>query len=903
MQARNFCLQDVSLPKKSGPKGFASVPRRPMRLSPWVVATASFLWFIPCLVSISGAASFTAPGPDLCNAGVGPSFCWTVPPRAQVGLPGQTDGTLDPGEAFGSVEFPFLNLALQEPASGSVLIAIDEELSTLEVRVKAARTTAVGSGASLPTLIVYLDHDRFRSGSRLPTSEDRAYALDLETGSTQLLIPDATGAWQAVAPPSDEPSWEARLGPVRPVREGVFEFDAELALPLPSLGTSGSTPGLGLAVAQVEAGDIAQAAMPEELAASADASPAPVRANDRRFFQTLFFGPPKGIPIQFATWNVKRFTAAMHVVDKEGFDDSLVDDADIGRFLVSYDVVVLQEGWDTAKVKAIRDAANAARAQEGLPPFQLYGPVEFDYDDPPLREKLGRNLSFPPNYPNEGQGGLFVLSHWPKIDGDFRVYSQCKGEDCLKPKGTLWVRLWINPPTDLSDQCQALYDQYAGDFPPPSGCPLPPSADHYLDVFTTHLQAGGNALCDLSSGFLDGIAEISGSQEFAQQFRDPGLCPDLSTTELRQSQLQEMGDFIDAVLGDRRDRPAIIAGDFNINGVHLNWTDPMNGESTNEYGWLLHYLGLGASTIDPWLQEVQDGISPWPDLFGWDIDHGDLGLEEIPDLTVWLDPDNGLGTSVGKDGLSPRSRIDHIFVRPPLPTDFLNQGAAAYLMARGNGGSVWQPLWPGPWWDETNAAWWGTIDRYSDHMPVRSSLELVPLRAAPKYHRAWSHRMEVRVTSADATNVDDCLYCGKADPYVRIQLTRDGASTTFKSGSCTGIPHVAWLDDDCAGDWNMLSDQPTSGMSLVSDARIELWERDIAAGGDDDPIPTLTGGDNPLLRIDWDAGLFQVYKADAFPLRPSNWPRDFFFDGFGARYCTPDSESRLCVRFQPLPSQ
>ena len=187
------------------------------------------------------------------------------------------------------------------------------------------------------------------------------------------------------------------------------------------------------------------------------------------------------------TWNVKRFTNLMKGLEtiaspflppsKRPLDTSGVTPEQIGAYIGGYgaDVVALQEVWVAAEAPRIQEAANQVRRAAGKPEYNLVkGPdhipsVLFELPaDPALR-------------PDESQSGLFILTTRKVRASGTLVYDSCKGDDSFKAKGALWARISTDEETPANLSCWANES-------PGSNCPPHPSGDHYVDVFTTHMN-------------------------------------------------------------------------------------------------------------------------------------------------------------------------------------------------------------------------------------------------------------------------------------------------------------------------------------------------------------------------------------------------------------------------------
>lgn len=378
--------------------------------------------------------------------------------------------------------------------------------------------------------------------------------------------------------------------------------------------------------------------MPEYLAALAIAYPF-LELGDRTKFPTLLFGPPAGpqsFPLKIMSWNVRRFASPGL---KGPF--AAVGSGDIGEFLAPYDVVALQEGWDKGAVETIHDHANQKRKALGLAPFALHGPIDFN---PSLTKAIEQSVgtvglcawaTIQPGSSKEGKcetsgthGGLWVLTALPLAQSGRQVYSDCKGEDCFRAKGAQWVRLYVNPPTSENQACHGdVFDGVVTQ----SGCDPLGSGDHFIDIFNTHLQASSPQLCDALA--LDSLAEVKNLVLTAsvspyaavgllalQALVSADLNCGSSDEGVRKKQLQELNAYVASVAA--KDRPAIIVGDFNLDGKAL--------AAGGEYATLVKELHLGPPSP---VASTDDQATPWPNDYDWDVDHSDVVRTER-DLTI-----------------------------------------------------------------------------------------------------------------------------------------------------------------------------------------------------------------------------------------------------------------------------
>ena len=440
----------------------------------------------------------------------------------------------------------------------------------------------------------------------------------------------------------------------------------------PADGQKLLTPGVGFGVTNRRG----FGAVPEYITKNLSSFPHGAHT-DRTLFPTLLFGPPTGphsFPLRITTFNVRRFASP-------GLKGPFASVAagDIGKFLAPFDVVALQEGWDDTDVKTILKYANLERAAVGKPPFDLHGPVDFN---PSLSKAIEQTVgttalcawsTIQPGSSKEGKcetsgthGGLWVLTSLPLAMSGGEVYDKCKGEDCFRAKGVQWVRLLLNPPEVENHGC---HGEFFDGVVTQSACKPLGSGDHFIDLFNTHLQASNPQLCET----LDGLDEVEtlitlgsvsppaalGLLLLKALVADDLTC-NLGDAAVRASQLQELNAFVSQV--SSKDRPAVIVGDFNLDGKKLD----------GEYDTLLKSLQLSAS--GPAQFPLADPTTPWPDDYDWDIDHADIVRSQVQNAQS-----APIGTFIGDDGgqhvpgaffageYDANRRFDYILLRPPPP--------------------------------------------------------------------------------------------------------------------------------------------------------------------------------------------------------------------------------------------
>jgi len=366
-----------------------------------------------------------------------------------------------------------LVMAQAEDATGDTLIRVF--LEDIPIHINANE------------LGVYLDLDRLVAAPPGVDVEDRAYVFDLETGAVVFRSPQfflgATGWQDGAAPdPFDGVLGECRVadGELSPVRVCDAELSVRISRPL-GVGLPEAPASIGIALSD----DRFSTVLPPELTDLATLGGDPTL--DRRNFVTIFLTPPTGPSLKFISWNVRRFGPLERVL--LGSDPfASVNEGNQAQFIWDADVIALQEVWSHASAIALRDSINAIRDVAFLPEMHVYGPVQPDVNVMRSIADLAQQTLLPVE--TEWHGGLYILSHYPQLREDHLVYSECRGEDCLKAKGVQWVRLALNAPTQDNTDPACIQNV------PGAGCPHAPTSQHFIDVFNTHLQAGNPQICE-----------------------------------------------------------------------------------------------------------------------------------------------------------------------------------------------------------------------------------------------------------------------------------------------------------------------------------------------------------------------------------------------------------------------
>jgi len=580
-----------------------------------------------------GGPLTTLPDETSCNHGARAAQCMDLPPTRAHDV-WTVDGVRAPAEYWGAVSLPLANLHAQA-AGGSVYVSVTDPGSPGSTRRVHVFVDEMPVSPNSREVAIYVDAHRFDTGPAGLSTDDVHYVVDLESGTARVESVNwgAGGAFRWV--PADARGLEAKLSTCRAGQGSVGDVrvcDLELAFNLPrgySQPAAGEVEGIGFGLSD----DLRATVMPEEMANAPNGLDPLV---DRRRLMTLLFRRPEGVPFSFMSWNLAHWGTDFEWNQTGSpFRDVSLDE--YAQVMADYDIVAVQEMWSTADARELLGRINVERAKNGLPPDFLYGPVTYD---PGILGKLTATTF-------ERQGGVFIYSRFPQVAQSQLIYSACRGEDCFKPKGALWVRL------DVSGDMRRHYPGVCAQNPSGQGCPPTPTHELYVDVFDTHLQAGGDAICSEGTmyeyaGACLGIAAAApATGPLAPLFSTLSLACDAgglegarrlclqSPLEVRTAQLAQLNAFINAVQASSRPHYSIVAGDLNTNGRTLNLdsghyrVDGCLGDDpglTGEYGAMLAALGVAADA-SPDVISPPDWVSAHPEAFDWDIDHGDVARE------------------------------------------------------------------------------------------------------------------------------------------------------------------------------------------------------------------------------------------------------------------------------------
>ena len=669
---------------------------------------------------------------------------------------------------------------------------------------EASTVSSVGHAPD-PLFAIFIDHDRFTGADASIDSHDDFYLIDirgtrpafhvrkLSDGSFKIV---GTADYHAPKSCTQESTY-------------IWRCNGELRIPLlaSDLAAPGQDvePGIGFEVFPFEVGNTltVKGGLPEDEVK--DKTIAKLTSN-RTLAMSLLFGEPKGFDADFMTWNIRRSAMSKLAGRYQPVADQSIGTW-IGTNTGARSIIALQEAWNRTKFSAVREAADNARTAQGLGKLQWVGPPDFFS---PLRGLMA-DVGGVTTGIDGTTGGLYTLSALQIKDSGYLVFSAdaCKGEDCFKAKGVLWTRIQLNPETAAKAECEVKHA--IADGPP---CDTPPSGAEYVDVFNTHLDSPKPELCTpgpAHGAVMANIAQLllqlpdAKTTQWLISLQDTDLNCLVSDQVIEERELDEMNAFIESHADPSR--PAIIMGDFNIDGRAL-------GSSDSEYPEILKRLHIGPQ--QPKSLDTDDLVNPWPTDFDWDIDHGDLARQYWADLGSSYPSDGHcMGTFLGDDpipvtsgctladGADGKSRFDYILVRPPKQSDDINFTAANWVVEKRSNISMWHSPYPnfsGP----SGGQFDGPPDRLSDHKPVFSSLAFAKLVVPHNFHPDWKHHVEFRVTSADASNRGDAS--GPVDLTVknygghvplgggRVSLTRTATTVTSVRAerAFLGPPTAAW---------------------------------------------------------------------------------------------------------------
>jgi hypothetical protein len=845
--------------------------------------------------------------------------CFAVPPKpvdcrhnpilCSAALDGSVDGVKSPHEYDGATVLPYTDQRYKSESTVSVraykeyghpvvgggagaptghLKVFFEKMPVIHYN---GSTVASGYGTPDPFYVVFIDHDRFTGADANIDPRDEFILIDI-TGTLPAFIfrRQTDGSFKIVGKADYHAAKNC-------TQESAFLWRCNGELRIPLLASDLAPfpqpnedvqPGIGFAVYPYDPNDpTVLGGLPED-----DVASTPLLTQllaYRTHAMSLLFGEPKGFKADFMTWNIRRSST-----DQLAGDFKVVSDTAVGNYIGSKtsdkSIVALQESWDKGKMKTLLDAANETRVQAGLGKLYAEGPPDFagDMFHKAIQTVAGIAIG------NDGtNGGIYTLSARPIVDHAFMTFENencqdcCKGEDCFKAKGVLWTQIQLNPPTPAKTQC--VIQRAASHFSPAPPCDQPPSGDEYVDVFNTHLNATNPQLCndDTTRAIilenlaaytvpvvpppLDVIAKLLGAYLAYLQQHD--LNCNVSDSVIQDRELNEMNDFINQHTSP--DRPAIIMGDFNIDGRQL-------GGANSQYREIIKRLHIGP--LDPkalsfvnnnnYLQ-ADDLANPYPFDFDWDVDHGDLARQRFASAgTTYPSGGECMGTFIGGGSLTATNyptygcyfadkadgeyRYDYIFVRPPKQSDDPDFKAADWVVEKGASvDDAWTSRYPSVSGTPTTGnVFSGPPERLSDHKPVFVGLSFAKLVAPPNFHPEWKHTVELRVSAADASNRHDCSGCSTVDPkvykyYGHVPLGSSSlvfAAEDKESHYCQNHPSVSWPADGCMDNWNW-ANVMHDGQEKAHFFGSALYDDDSTSG--DDEMPLKNHSTQPVMYVFW----------------------------------------------------
>ncbi len=507
------------------------------------------------------------------------------------------------------------------------------------------------------------------------------------------------------------------------------------------------------------------------------------------------------------------------------------------------------------------------------------------------------------------------------------------GEDCLSAKGVQWVRLLLNSPDVPAASLPRPVSAGDTQIEVGNNCPLEASGSQYVDIFNTHTQANNPQFCsdaalgdkaaEFSLSALVGIPGVAAAA-LVTAAQANWHCFTKTEPEVRAQQLKEINKFIEETTADRKDRPSLLFGDFNIGGVGPEQTD------FEEYSAVLNTLRVGPTTQPDLVWPPSDSVNPWKDAFDWDIDHGDVVRQRSDFNTENLtsnqynEPYSGqqiTGTYIGggneDDALfleekkqrivsgqpwmgnyRGNERFDYALVRPAYAWDDPNYETPTWAVGTPTQGDLWASPWPGLPGQE---AFGRAPSRLSDHKPVVVNLELLPMGYSSSYHPTWKHDWSVRMTVANLSSVEDCY--DDPDPRPTLYGVRrklDGSLDEFPevTGSeCTNTTSAIWPANTCTNNWLVASPTPQDpAVDWYHSGGARVFEIDSICGSDD-VVSIVSGGGKPYTHLFWNFGtppfgLLSFTDEDLTPWA-SNWP---LADNEPITRCPNGGEATVCLR-------
>ncbi|MCH9649704.1 MAG: endonuclease/exonuclease/phosphatase family protein [Deltaproteobacteria bacterium] len=457
------------------------------------------------------------------------------------------DGEVQPVEFANGVKLPMQDF-VTGTFNGELFLAVEDGLLFIGMRLPK---TDVGE------FMLYFDSNRTDTlFSNLPSaleprSEDRQLWFEYQTEDFPALAEPVqsmgqNGGWVDVTNPAD--LWEIKVGFAKPQDDPDF-VHVEIRVDMKPASATVSEPldsgifGLGI---HHMAGDGAFQNLPSGLV--------PPQDEQTLTWETLLFAFPELIPLSVASWNIGQLPIVP--------DGGAGEPSDFAPLLAQKEIICINEAWTDSDSNELFESLNDERKILGLGPVQAVG--------------LG------PDDEGGQDTGLLLLSSRPFIEYEILEYDadNCAGWDCEQDKGVIWGRIL-----------------FEGGAPTFGDGQQPGNADHFIDVYCTHLQAGGDH------------------------------------SAIRSKQLDELKHFIDTTRA--KDRPAILMGDFNVVGDQPS-------VPSSEYPGLLQKLDIATVTpfdaVNTWVSSNYDLgtfpqlVSPTAPLTGTSISDGECSSSILSDL-------------------------------------------------------------------------------------------------------------------------------------------------------------------------------------------------------------------------------------------------------------------------------
>ena len=496
-----------------------------------------------------------------------------IPPLCDFDCPTpNVNGVVDPSEYYGGAKVPMQDYGLGGP-NGEMYLAV--KFSRLHMGIRVPKPVFANSEDGGGSLTLYLDALRKHTlainpnpNALQPRDEDRRLIIrykltsqGIQSGLSQTQgapgswIPVTTEGWATdykLSIPGDDPDFLH------------IEVGVEMKTAAQTVSEPLESDMVGLGV--LHSGDDGSW---QDLPNGMNAAPV---SDSTKTWKTLYFHIPDGIPLKMATYNIGQMADWMIVGDggagdigPEGvvWDPMDSGESEFARYIWDKDVVCINEAWSDPDRTKLVGAVQKWRVANNLEPMSVAGIDWGDGDD-------------------VGYTGLLIFSSRPFAEPpQYLEYDTdlCSGFDCCVEKGAIWARVLIEggtPPEDSPGQ-----GPFAG--PPPS---LVGNADHFVDVFCTHLQADDESVLPAA---LPTCAPVP--VPHAEEY-------------VRSQQLAELREFIDKKRAP--DRPAFVMGDLNIRGGEAEHPGLMQTlleglpqDFDKNVIWLNHIYDLGQVNAPP----------------------------------------------------------------------------------------------------------------------------------------------------------------------------------------------------------------------------------------------------------------------------------------------------------------